>query len=362
MGLEIDFLAVGQGESSGDAIALRYGNLTGPRSAQTVVVIDGGYADSGETLVQHVQNYYGTSDVDVVVSTHPDRDHISGLTVVVEKLNVANLLMHRPWNHSGTLQKGLRSGFQTLGVNEKLEKSLTNAADLESLAIAKRINIVEPFTGVATDDGCFRVLGPSPEYYEDLLGTVSSPASPLQKMLAALRAGGEAVRRALISESLTNETLRDDGVTTANNNTSVISMLTVDGHTCLLTGDAGIPALEHAATVLEGEGFVPGTLNFAQIPHHGSRRNVGPSVLDRLLGSKGSTSTRGVAFVSAPQENPEAKHPAKKVTNAFIRRGYTVHATQGQSKWHHVGASPRTGYSASVPLEFHYQVEEDSDA
>ena len=42
MGLEIDFLSVGEGEKSGDAIALRYGNLFGPRSEQTVLVIDGG--------------------------------------------------------------------------------------------------------------------------------------------------------------------------------------------------------------------------------------------------------------------------------------------------------------------------------
>ena len=42
------------------AIALRYGNLYGPREEQTVIVIDGGFADSGEALVKHVRDYYGT--------------------------------------------------------------------------------------------------------------------------------------------------------------------------------------------------------------------------------------------------------------------------------------------------------------
>ena len=33
MAYEIDYMAVGDGEKGGDAIALRFGNLTGPRDA-----------------------------------------------------------------------------------------------------------------------------------------------------------------------------------------------------------------------------------------------------------------------------------------------------------------------------------------
>lgn len=39
MGFEIDFLPVGEEGKSGDAIALRFGNLFGQRSEQMVVVI-----------------------------------------------------------------------------------------------------------------------------------------------------------------------------------------------------------------------------------------------------------------------------------------------------------------------------------
>ena len=44
MGYEIDFIGVGQESKSGDAIAIRWGNLLGPREQQSVVVIDGGSA------------------------------------------------------------------------------------------------------------------------------------------------------------------------------------------------------------------------------------------------------------------------------------------------------------------------------
>ena len=41
MGYEVDFLPVGDGEKSGDAISLRFGNLFGGRNEQVVIIIDG---------------------------------------------------------------------------------------------------------------------------------------------------------------------------------------------------------------------------------------------------------------------------------------------------------------------------------
>src|SRR5262252_3385906 len=104
-GYEIDFLAVGEGASSGDAIALRYGNLSGPRSEQTVVTIDGGNLESGDALVKHVLKHYRTDTVDVALLTHPDNDHASGMREVVDKLKVRQLAMHLPWNHSQAVQR-----------------------------------------------------------------------------------------------------------------------------------------------------------------------------------------------------------------------------------------------------------------
>ena len=98
-----------------------------------------------------------------------------------------------------------------------------------------------------------------------------------------------------------------------------------------------------------------------RIPHHGSRRNVGPTILNRLLGNKVKETPHGTAFVSAPKENPEAKHPAKKVINAFRRRGYPVHATQGQGRVHYQDHPQRDGWISSTPLPFYTQVEDSED-
>lgn len=61
MGYEIDFLPVGDNSKSGDAIALRYGNLYGSRAEQRVVVVDGGFTDDGEALVNHIRTSWGVN-------------------------------------------------------------------------------------------------------------------------------------------------------------------------------------------------------------------------------------------------------------------------------------------------------------
>lgn len=140
MAYEIDYLPVGSGEKSGDAIAMRFGNLAGPRDQQTVVVIDGGFKESGQELVNHIKNCYGTDYIDLAICTHPDADHASGLLVVLEQLVVKDLLMHRPWEHAPEIKALFKDGKITAsGLEDRLEKSLQHASDLEALALSKKI-------------------------------------------------------------------------------------------------------------------------------------------------------------------------------------------------------------------------------
>jgi len=358
MGYEIDFLPVGEGSKSGDAIALRYGNLTGARHEQTVVVIDGGFTDDGEALVELVRNHYDTEHVDVVVATHPEQDHIKGLEIVLEQLGVGELWMHQPWAHSATIEAARSASFKTLQLSERLQESLSEASTLETLADEKGIEIHEPFTGLATADEGFFVIGPDRDYYDELLGEI--PASATQGAVATLVRKLAEAAQTLVPESMTVETLTDAGKTTAQNNSSVISVLAVEGRMSILTADAGMPALGRAADLLESAGYEPGQCKFIQVPHHGSRRNVGPTVLDRLLGGKGTVEQRGSAFVSASKAGAP-KHPAKKVTNAFTRRGYVTRATQGGAWRHKHNAPARANYSPGEPLPLYGMVEASDD-
>lgn len=361
MEYEIDFLPVGDGERSGDAIALRHGNLSGPRNEQVVIVVDGGFTDDGEALVEHIRNHYGTDVVDLVVSTHPDQDHVCGLKVVLEQMDVRELWMHRPWLHSQALSRARLSAFTSSGLANKVTASLQGASDLEQIAESRGIPIREPFSGISTGDGRFVVIGPTVEFYEQQLAEIGETQAARALIASALRRAAEAVKGWLVESHLT-ETLTDAGTTSPQNNTSAICALMVDEDWSLLTADAGIPALEAAATVLEANSVPAGKFKFVQVPHHGSRKNVGPTVLTRLLGPKGRQhhEKQGVAFVSAAA-NATHRHPHKKVTNAFSRRGYPVIATQGTSKWHYRGAPDRAGWVPAEPLPFYQHVEDDED-
>lgn len=361
MGIEIDFLPVGLESKSGDAIALRYGDLHGSRDNQTIVVFDGGFSDDGAALVKHIKDYYGTDRVDIVISTHPDHDHVAGLSTVLEELTVGELWLHQPWRHSVEMSNAHKSAIARTRLSEVAKASLQDAEDLEQIAARRGITVREPFAGLATADGALTILGPSQSYYEELL-----PAIDADSRQAAAASLAEIIKRAAkaavswVGETLHIETLTDEGSTSPTNNTSVITRVVVDGRTHVLTGDAGMPAIEKALNALEADGFTAGSASFVQVPHHGSRRNIGPTVLDRLLGAKGQSESRGTAFVSAAVKG-EPKHPSKKVVNAFTRRGYKVVATQGASKVHHHDAPNRPTWVTADPLPFYDQVEDDED-
>jgi beta-lactamase superfamily II metal-dependent hydrolase len=360
MGYEIDFLPVGE-KKSGDAIALRFGDLYGPREQQTVVVIDGGYVSDGKSIVDHLSTYYGTDHIDVLVSTHPDADHIGGLETVLANCHVNELWMHRPWNHTADIAHMFRHGRVTdMSVRQRLRESLEGARSLEAIAFEKGVRLVEPFAGVRDSTGSLVVIGPTKAYYRSLLPDfrcTPTPKTTFEQLVEKL------VRATTnLAEGWHIESLTDSGETSAENNSSVILMLTVEGRNLLFTADAGIPALTGAVNLLDGAGVDRNRLSFVQVPHHGSRRNVGPTILDRLLGPKlAQDQPIRTAYVSvAIDAGP--KHPSKRVLNAFRRRGTRVYPTAGNIALYYHNAPPRYGWGPLVPAPFHEgAVEEDGD-
>lgn len=365
MGYEIDYLMVGDGKKSGDAICLRYGNLFGPRNEQTVITIDGGTAESGKNLAQHVKDFYHTDIVDIALLTHPDADHASGMRMVLEELKVNQVVMHLPWNHSSDVKALLEDTRSTTNsIREKTKRNLSVAREVEQLAKRKGIAIFEPFAGSGNQNG-LRFLGPTEEFYEEQLACFDfmpgAETEALNRSYAELaRAIGERIL-SWLSETWFAENLKDpkDGASSPENNSSAILLLEVDGRKLLFTGDAGVPALTAAAGYADSAGISLSGLSFFDVPHHGSKRNLGPTILNRLLGAiRPENAREWTAYVSAAKEGAP-KHPHKKVTNALKRRGGDVHATAGKSVWHQHNAPARDNYHALEPLPLYAQVEND---
>jgi beta-lactamase superfamily II metal-dependent hydrolase len=370
MDCEIEFLPVGDASRPGDAIVVRYGDT----SSYELMIVDGGNLDSGRELVAHIRRHFGNNAViSHVVLTHADADHASGLRVILAELPVVNLWMHVPWAFAAAARPYFSDKRWTAeGLQAAIRKEYDVLSELVQLSAgARQVALRSPFAGATI--GPFRVLSPHQEVYPVLLAQFDRTPDPDQKaieetgwwigkqpgIIARMVERAKAKAQTWTTEYWDKELLRDRGITSASNESSVVLYGDFGvGRRVLLTGDAGIRGLSYAAYAAEHLGLPLRDFMFVQIPHHGSRRNVGPTILDRIIGpiqSQGSA-TRFSAFASAPKDDDT--HPRKMVLNAYTRRGGAVIATQGTSKVYWGGFPTRAGYVDADVLGFASRVEQ----
>ncbi len=367
MNCEIEFLAVGDASRAGDCIVIRYGEVHDYR----LMVVDGGTAATGEQLVAHLKTQFGQNvRVEHVVLTHSDADHASGLRELFKEIPVANLWMHIPWllcEEASHLFANKDRSKENLARTIKNEYDILN--EILELAWSTECVVRYPFQGA--NIGPFTVLSPSKYVYLHLLPQFEKTPAPDQQaieaaklwigkasQLAKLFDTLRAVTQKWTTETWNNELLRDGGCTSASNESSVVLYANISSNQrLLLTGDTGVNGLWWSAQYAHANGLPLKNFSFVQIPHHGSRRNVGPSVLNELIGPIKPEGTQTfTAFASAPAD--DEKHPRKIVLNAFMRRGARVSVTQGRSKLYRGGFPQRPGYEAAATAQFSAKVEE----
>lgn len=95
--LRVIFLDVGQGASQ----------LIISPSGKTML-IDGGDNDQKENMVKYLQQY-GVQKLDIVVATHPDADHIGGLSAVIDYAEVDKIYMPKVQTNTKTFETLLKS-------------------------------------------------------------------------------------------------------------------------------------------------------------------------------------------------------------------------------------------------------------
>ncbi|RWP25149.1 hypothetical protein [Mesorhizobium sp.] len=353
MPYEVDFLPVG--DSNGDAICVRYAR---PDGGYAIHIIDGGYADTGKTIIDHVEKYYGTAHfIDHVVLSHGDDDHATGLIPVMEHFDVGALWMNRPWLYAADIIDSFHGNYSIVGLAQEIRASYPRLAELEDIANANGVPIYEAFAG--TQIGEFTILAPTHERYLKLIPEFSR--TPESYAEAEKSLGGLLVelakKLAHFIEDWTTESLSDNPPKcTASNESSLVQQAIIDSRRILLTADAGPEALNEAADVATNFGLF-GALNIIQIPHHGSRRNVTPTLLNRWLGQPVAEGvSRGTALCSVG--NNKSEYPRKRVTNAFMRRGYSVISTRGQTKSSYFGMDNKPGWVAATPETFSFSFDE----
>lgn len=353
MSFEVDFLPVGDGY--GDAIVIRYGE---DNSGDYLHVVDGGCTATADTIVNHIKKYYPGYYINHMVVTHADNDHVCGLIDVLKQYEVKHLWMNRPWLYASETLQHFHGNFTLQGLIDDMKGRHPYLVELEALATEKGTQIHEVFQG--TSIGSFTVLAPSRERYIQLIPdfekTPTSYKSDAETQKAGLFKSLLEAAKQWLDEKWDVETLSDNPQppTSASNESCVVQYATLeDGRSILLTGDVGPVGLHEAADYAVTLGLARPT--FIQMPHHGSRHNVTPAVLDRWLGPRKTLGTDvGTAFCSIGANKPE--YPRGQAKNAFIRRGYKVFVNRSAMISHFSG-SGHPGLVALTPEPFDYAVE-----
>ena len=323
--IEIDFIGV-ETKKSGDAIPIRY--LVNQKKG--IHIVDGGYLETGDQIIEHIHTHYGDAKIDHVILTHPDQDHANGLRKVLEECEVGALWINRPWLYA----EQIIDRFPTYNSIKALQKRLRDAyeptAILEDIANERRIPIFSPLQGC--EIGPFIVLAPSKSRYLDLIvesDKTPTTAEQTDQSRSSLLFNKIKEAASYIKSAWGIESFPDTG-TSSENEMSVVQFARINGKRILLTADAGKEALAEAANYLENIGEQLPGLDLFQVPHHGGRHNLSTEILDRWLGPclPNYCQTPTWSAVCSSAKLDEA-HPKKVVIRAIMHRGGHFAATEG---------------------------------
>lgn len=358
---EIDFLPVGDNSTNGDAILTRIHKPDADSDA--IHLIDGGFQDTADDIIAHINKYYGEKVwITSVVCTHTDQDHASGLVSFIEKspFPICEIFVNRPWLYATELIGDVEDKRTTAdSLIAKLKKAYPYVARIEELAEKKGIKITECFQG--TRIGAFYTCAPSKERYLQCLR--DSPKTPTTEETSGLKKIVETAQKAInyIKDSWLKDNLREDVSTSPENEMSIVQFACLLNQYILLTGDAGKDSLAEAHEYVKSQMLMVegANLDFMQIPHHGGRRNVTPSTLNNWLGEilpDLPENPKGYAFASVAKECED--HPKVCVSNAYLRRGYDVSHTKGETICFKSSSAPvREGWGNVTTLSFQHESE-----
>ena len=129
--LEIHFVDVGQGDSTLIVTPNNY-----------VIVIDGGNNGKGHDVASYIQSL-GINEIDLMIATHPDADHIGGLDEIIEDISVLHVM-----DNGQKHPKHTKTYLEHMESIEGIERTIIREDTLWIVDDETKIEIIVPF-----DDG-----------------------------------------------------------------------------------------------------------------------------------------------------------------------------------------------------------------
>lgn len=346
MAFEIDLLPVGSEKKSGDCIAMRYGDLVIGKEKQTVIVVDGGYAGTWkDTLKPFLRKYYnceiyGKLHIDLVILSHPDQDHVSGLVEMAkdEDVEIEMIMMHRPWEElSPSWFKDGRITKSSL--KDRLGDAFEKAKELDDVTI----NVTKAKLNVGNynyQGASITILGPTPDFYKTCIANCEK--TPQQANNVVNLPQSQSLKKSIDFEPYIEGEIKwnDDETTSAINESSLIILFEYDGVKVLLTGDAGKKGLTNAIDYAYVNNITLNDCNIIKMPHHGSRKNVNPAIMDAFVGSR--------ALYYSCVSDDLGHHPSQRLINLMNEKNFKQFSTSGSTLHCGKNAPDRGWETASV--------------
>lgn len=332
MKYELDFIDSSENSKSADAVILRFWPDDSQNEAITLV-FDSGTKASGNQLVDIMNKYYRSSPlqkpvIDYLFCSHPHQDHCGGFKQICEECEVKNIFCNPLENYVKEVQSFLKDYGNSLTIDkikQQLENDGASMQHLIGFANSKRKKTYQALQGNFIHPN-IKILSPSKEFLVYCLaGRILGDRSRMPQE-------GE------IFEEWDNELITEDTYTSFLNEASVVLYVDLGNDKLLLTGDAGPKALQEAICYARQLNLDLKDVNILQMPHHGSRHNITPSILNDIIGDiKPQTRQSSSSKIAYVCSGCGEEHPHQMAVNAFIRRGCSVIATQGNVVYRYSG-------------------------
>jgi hypothetical protein len=288
-----------------DAIWVEYGD---PQSPHRMLIDGGARPTTCATIVELMNARIGGADPDfeLIVLTHIDGDHITGLLNLFEDRTVAlrpRDVWFNGWEH---LPSDLMGSKQAERLSTAIHKRrLPWNKDFGGKAIRLVGTLAQPNPDVLPEitlpgGMVLTLLSPTyeglaklrPVWKEELDKAHLVPGSAAEPAGEADRLGG--ARGPLQPDEDAKERFKPD--TTEANGSSIAFLAEYDGRSALFTGDAHARVLETSIrTLLRNRGQDKLTVHAFKLPHHGSKYNLSPALLGLLNTRRFLISTDGTS-------------------------------------------------------------------
>lgn len=341
----------------GDCLLVEYG----PAGALKYILIDAGRAWTYKNALKQYFKDHGISELELLVVTHVDRDHIDGMLSLMQDKALA-LSVKNVWFNTHDHLVG--NAIEVLPQDEDLETfGAKMGEELSPLIVDHSWPWNHQFGGfaVALDDepgsnlvslGDLRLTLLSPDQGKlDLLRPVwesecekagIAPGASLEEYVIDddddIESFGTIDIEALAATPFVDDHSKPNG-------SSIAFLLEYDDRKLLLAGDAHVDLLVSQLKAIGASTLNPLAIDAFKIPHHGSQYNLSKELLELMACKHYMVSTNGNYF----------KHPDDVAMSRLVKfgtDGSTIHfnyKTDHNCHWGNPAWQRQYKYSAAFP-------------